>query len=278
MSSVQPEHDQPVEQGKAPYRPPAGMPLERQGRWGLPVSIVLHALIIFLLLVPAVATGIIPTPLAIGAGGPGPAGGGGGGTGGIKGIIPEKLRFLHVMPQASPPAVKPTEVKPPEVKAPDPPKVEEPKPLPPPEPAKRSAVEAAPVELSATGEGVGTGDDGSSGAGPGTGGGVGSGVGTGRGSGVGPGTGGGDGSIYPPSPMLLLLPPQPVPKELAGTSIEIFFDVDSTGKVIAIDFKPTRNRAFNAKLRERLQETRFRAATRPDGTPVRARAPLTLML
>lgn len=276
MSSFQPEPEQTNEQTKAPYRPPAGVPVEHPGRWGLPVSILLHVLIIFLLIVPAVATGVIPSPLAIGAGGPGPTGGGGGGSAGagVKSIVPERLRFLHVMPQAAPaPPAQPA------VTPPVPPPVEkEPEPTPPPEPVKTSAAESAPVEVSTSGEGAGTGNDGTSGTGPGTGGGIGSGVGTGIGSGVGPGTGGGVGDIYPPSPTQLLLPPQPVPKELAGTSVEIFFDVDSTGKVLSIEFAPTRNRSFNSKLRERLQETRFRPATRPDGTPVRARAPMTITL
>jgi protein TonB len=262
---------------RAAYRPPAGMPLEDPGKWGLPVSLLLHVLMVLLLLVPAMATGVIPSPLATGAGGPGAVGGGGGGTNGrgVKGIRPERLRFLHVAP-AVVAVPTPAEEKP--VPPPITPPVEQPKPTPAPEPVTSSSIETSTVTVAdAEGEG-GTGNDGSSGNGPGRGGGVGSGEGTGRGSGAGPGAGGGNSTVYEPSPTQLLLPPIPVPKELTGTAVVAFFDVDSTGRVLSVEFNPTRNRSYNSKLRDRLNETRFRPAVRDDGTPIRARTSITIQL
>ncbi|MFN4772563.1 MAG: hypothetical protein ACK5N1_11095, partial [Gemmatimonas sp.] len=125
--------------------------------------------------------------------------------------------------------------------------------------------------------GVGTGNDGSGGTGPGSGGGVGSGVGTGRGSGVGAGTGGGPGTVYPPAPTELFLPPLPVPNKAKGT-IVVVFDVDSTGKVLDLQFSPTKDGAYNRKLREALVAIRFRPAVNAQGVPVRARAEITYSL
>ena len=100
---------------------------------------------------------------------------------------------------------------------------------------------------------------------------MGSGIGAGRGSAVGDGTGGGTGSIFPPTPSELFIPPLPVPPRVKGKTITIVFDVDSTGKVLEFDLTPTRDAAYNRKLREILASTRFRPATDASGRPVRAK-------
>ena len=128
-----------------------------------------------------------------------------------------------------------------------------------------------------TGTGGGAGTDGSAGAGPGSGGGVGSGVGTGKGTSVGPGTGGGPGTVYPPAPTELFLPPLPVPNKAKGTVV-VVFEVDSTGKVMDLQFTPTRDGAYNRKLREALVAIRFRPAVNAQGVPVRGKAEITYSL
>jgi protein TonB len=128
------------------------------------------------------------------------------------------------------------------------------------------------------GEGGGTGNDGTAGTGPGTGGGTGSGVGTGTGSGTGPGTGGGNGTIYTPQPLTVFIPPMPAPSSVRNREIVAEFDVDSTGRVISVTFTPTRDRGYDKRLRELFAEMKWRPATRPDGTPVRAKASVSYTL
>jgi len=50
------------------------------------------------------------------------------------------------------------------------------------------------------------------------------------------------------------------------------FDVDSTGRVRGFDFTPTKDGDYNKRLAEVLRGMRFRAGTRPDGTPIRMKA------
>ncbi len=119
------------------------------------------------------------------------------------------------------------------------------------------------------GSGGGTGTDGSGGNGPGSGGGVGSGVGTGRGSGIGPGTGGGNERIFPPQAINVPIMPMPVPARVRPYRMVAHFDVDERGNARLIGFNPSRDRAYNNRLREALSEVRFKPATRLDGTPVR---------
>ncbi len=127
------------------------------------------------------------------------------------------------------------------------------------------------------GTGGGSGTDGSAGSGPGSGGGVGSGVGTGRGSAVGPGTGGGPGTIYPPAPIELFLPPMPIPGKAKG-EVVVVFDVDETGKVLDLNFTPTKDGNYNKKLREAFAAVRFRPAINGMGVPVRAKYEVTYTL
>ncbi len=263
------------------YRPPIGIPIQKQrGVVGAVIAVLLHVLLVLVFILPFFGIDVIGE--MTGAGGPGPAGGGGGGSGGTGGGRVAQERITYVVPAPPPPTVEskfiqppvveppPPEVKPPEVVPP----VETPPVPPTPEPAVPASSNTGPLSDAASataGSGGGAGSDGSGGSGPGSGGGVGSGIGTGRGSGVGAGTGGGSGTIFPPTPSELFIPPVPVPDRVKGRTITIVFDVDSTGKVIDFELTPTRDAAYNRKLREILGATRFRPATDGNGRPVRAK-------
>ena len=239
---------------------------------GVAVSLVLHALIIGLLIVPFLMPSSVIERMQQGAGGAGPAGGGGGGSHGSGGTV-ETVHYVKLLTK---PVPTPTSV-PPTPKAVVP-MVEPPKPQPVPTPtppaAEQSAVPAAPATVAAVvpGTGGGSGADGSKGAGPGSGGGVGSGVGTGKGSATGPGTGGGTQANYPPQPIEFFLPPLPPPKSVRGFHFIAEFDVDSTGRVLDLHFTETRDGDYNKRIAEVLRAMRFRPGTRPDGTPLRMKA------
>lgn len=260
----------PPRTGRPRYRPPVGipdaMPPENRVR-GVLLSLVLHALIVMLLIVPAlVSTGVIEvTP---GGGGPGPAGGGGGGNRGTGGAYRERERLQYIQ-------VSPTPVATPSTLPPIVPPVEEKKdtqPVVPPTVEVNTEMPKTAIAIDLTsGTGGGSGTDGSAGSGPGSGGGTGSGIGTGRGSGTGPGTGGGPGTIYPPTPAVLLVAPFPIPEKIRGTQVIAVFDVDERGNVISFDFTRTKDGSYNKRLRDMLGEIRFRPATTFDGTPVRAK-------
>jgi protein TonB len=266
-----------ADQRRVRYRQPIGMPMRDEGRRaGAVVSIVVHALIIFLLIVPFFMPHSVIQRMQQGAGGAGPAGGGGGGMRGTGGEVREKIQFVRVSPTPVPtPATLPPVVPPPK---PTPtPKVEPPKPAPvqpPAMPKPQSAAPAAPVTVASAepGAGGGSGADGSAGAGPGSGGGVGSGVGTGKGSGTGPGTGGGTQANYPPTPIEFFLPPMPPPSSVRGQHFTAEFDVDSTGRVLAFDFTPTRDGDYNKRIAQVLRQMKFRPGTGPDGSPLRMKA------
>ncbi len=239
------------------------------------VSIGLHALVIALLIVPLAAPDVIRE--ITGMGGPTPAGGGGGGlhgSGGDVGGPPvvERLRFVQIA--APPPPATPAK---PAVTPPVPPKPT------PPAPTKPTA-SAAPTPAASTvtaataGSGGGTGADGTLGSGPGTGGGVGSGVGNGTGSGVGASTGGGVTASPAPTMIETFLPPYGAPKRDKGKTVLAVFDVDSTGRVLKVDFTQVSDGGYNRKLREAFEGCRFRPAVKPDGTPVRAKASLEYVL
>ena len=240
---------------------------------GAIVSVVLHALIIGLLIVPLLMPGSVIERMQQGAGGAGPAGGGGGGTRGSGGTV-ETVRYVKLVPDPVPtPSSIPAVEKPvvPKVEPP-PPKPEQKTPVK--EPQQQSVVPApqATVAAAVPGVGGGSGADGSTGAGPGTGGGVGAGVGTGKGSANGPGTGGGSATNYPPQPIEFFLPPLPPPSSVRGFHFIAEFDVDSTGRVLDFKFTPTRDGGYNKRIAEVLRAMRFRPGTRPDGTPVRMKA------
>ena len=268
-----------------PHRPLPALALPKgrdDRRLSAAIAVLLHVLIIALLVTP-IAAGHELVERAQGAGGPGPAGGGGGGHQGTGGQTTERLTYVVVAPPpaavATPvPAVQP-KVEPPKpvVKPPDP--VVTPPAVQAPVPTQRAATDSKPLDVAATaGTGGGTGKDGTGGNGPGSGGGVGSGLGTGRGSANGPGTGGGTQANYPPQPEFMPLAPMPVPDELHGTRVFAEFDVDQTGRVLSMEFTPTRDRGYNRKLDDAFRSYRFRPGTRPDGTPIRMKVQVILDL
>ena len=243
---------------------PAGA--REQSRVSAIISLALHVLIIALLILPALLSPSVRSAVARGAGGAGPAGGGGG-SGGLFGTR-ETLRYLRVAPDPVPPQVTPTPVPTPTPVVPKPVEVKPPTPQVQPQ-ATPPPTNAAP----ATGGAAGTGNtSGAGGAGPGSGGGIGSGVGTGTGSANGPGTGGGADSVYPPQPTQVFIPPTPIPAKIRPFTLVAQFDVDSSGKVLSVDFNETRDGGYNKKLREQLGRIRFRPAVKRDGTPIRATA------
>lgn len=266
-------HDPPISDPPR-YRAPIGLPSRGQEnrRMGVLVSVLLHAVIIGLLIVPFLMPGSVIDRMVQGAGGAGPAGGGGGGSRGSGGTV-ETVHYVKLFTR---PVPTPTSVPAPKPVAP---KVEPPKPQPVPAPtskppAEQSATPAAPVTVASVvpGTGGGSGADGSAGAGPGSGGGVGSGVGTGKGSATGPGTGGGTQANYPPQPIEFFLPPLPPPKSVRGFHFIAEFDVDSTGRVLDFRFTETRDGDYNKRIADVLRAMRFRPGTRPDGSPLRMKA------
>ena len=263
-------HDPP---SRPAYRVPIGIPLRDDGRrQGVIVSLLVHAAIVALLLMPIVLAHTVITRMEQGAGGAGPSGGGGGGRGGIAGPR-ESLRFVRVAPE---PVATPATLPP--IPAPAVPAIKLPVPqvTPPAQPPARApevtAVPAPVTTVATTGTGAGTGRDGTTGTGPGSGGGVGSGTGLGRGSGVGPGTGGGLQANYPPQPIEFFLPPLPPPSSVRGFRFIAEFDVDSTGRVLEFKFSETRDGDYNRRISSVLRSMRFRPGTRPDGTPLRMKA------
>ncbi len=260
----------PAPSGRGKLRPLVGIPgVTSATNWkGATFSVIVHGLILLALLLPAFVPEVLDF-VPQGAGGPGPAGGGGGGRSGTGGLLTpdraERLRFIEpprTQPVPTPaPVLPPPEVKKPEDKKPEPPTPVPPTPAPP---------AAAPVAQAETpGTGGGSGNDGTTGSGVGSGGGVGSGVGTGRGSGTGPGTGGGLLDKYPPTVSNLPILPLPVPSKVRPYRLKAYFDVDEKGKATLIAFNPSRDDGYNKRIREMLQEMRWRPAVRKDGTAVR---------
>ena len=251
---------------RRPYRLPVGMPGQRQDwRAGSAISVAIHILLLALLVVRLSNPELFE--IGQGAGGPGPAGGGGGGTLGSGSIRPEQLKFVQAVPP--PPAPTPVPVIVPPVVPP---------PVQPPMPQLTFVAPKEPQLTMAVGVGGGTGADGTAGSGPGTGGGVGTGVGTGRGSAEGPGTGGGTQENYPPTATEMFLPPMPIPASVKGHKLLAEFDVDERGKVLGVAFNETRDRGYNGRLREALRSYRFKPGHRPDGTPIRMKAQVTIHL
>ena len=98
------------------------MPRRKEKDWkGIIASLLVHALILFLIVGPIVGSSDFTRPDVVGGGGPGPAGGGGGGVNGMS-SREERIEFVQVkrdptvMPKVTPQTVLP--VKPPEPKPP----------------------------------------------------------------------------------------------------------------------------------------------------------------
>jgi hypothetical protein len=261
----------PRPEERAPFRLPTEMPLPKgeDRRAGLTISVLIHALIILLFLLPMLLTPAGRSVLVHGAGGEGPRGGGGGGMGPREG-----LRYLRVAPAPAPqsqqtttPAVTPPVITPPVT----PPVVQ---------PPVKTQEEPTPTNVTTSPDAVGPGGGSgtTTGAGPGTGGGIGSGVGTGTGSSVGPGTGGGNDANYPPQPINTPLPPLPVPQKIRPFKVVAEFDVDSTGRVLNVDFNETPDGGYNRKLKKMFSDMRFRPGVRPDGVPIRSKGQVILYL
>jgi hypothetical protein len=255
------------------YRVPIGMPLRDEGRRvGVLVSILLHVLIIGLLIVPFFMPGSVIRRIQQGAGGAGPAGGGGSAAARGGGPI-ETLRFVRIAPVAVPvPTVSP-------VAAPIPTITPKPVVTPArPTPPEQSVVPAPQATIAAAMPGAAgrSGRDGPAGSGPGSGGGVGSGVGTGKGSATGQGTGGGNQANFPPTVVDMNLPPMPAPKGVRGMTVIAEFDVDSTGRVLDFNFTETPDGGYNRQIATALRSVKFRPGTRPDGTPLRMRAQISI--
>jgi protein TonB len=271
--------------------PAVRLPEPKEKRAGsAAVSLLLHALLIFLLMVemapdPPPFDGIDLTNMQ--PMGNGIAGGGGGGRRGTGGSV-EYIKFVQPPRPQVQETLKPVEIKPPEpVVVPLPPVPDPPKPDPVVEPPKPVAVVEPPKPVAVAsvtaGTGGGSGNDGSRGMGPGSGGGIGSGIGTGIGSGVGPGTGGGRGlpdtlMIYPPSPIELIMPPLPSPTGLKGCAVLADLEIDVDGKVLGVtrSDKCRRDKNYDKRLEDLLKGTRFRPAVRVDGSPVKVKFRLTL--
>lgn len=282
MTPYEARNEPPVT--RPPYRPPIGVPARRDTRWAGVISLLLHALLVAIMIVPLliVHDAIDATR---GAGGPGAAGGGGGGSrgGAREPFVHEDLRFLRVTPPPPPPPApvpRPHAIVPPVPKPiPQPKPVTPPLPVPPPTaqvPAQKpdSAPSTATGPLPGAGNGAGVSNG--AGAGPGTGGGTGTGTGTGRGSGVGPGNGGGEGAIFPPTAELMIIPELPVPGGLKGKTFVVHFEIDEQGRVARVDVA-TGNSGYDRKLRDRYMQTKWRPAHRADGTPVAAGIDVTIL-
>ena len=260
------------------YRPPLGIPdRERNQREATIASLVLHAVLIFLVVAPPLwlAESINATQQQ-GPRGDGRAGGGGGGNRGTGGDwTRESLRYFSIPEPPTAAQVQPLPVEPPkpEVPPPEPPKPEPQPPTPPPptppaaDTAQGTSSQQASVEK---GTGGGTGKDGTAGSGPGSGGGVGSGVGTGRGSGTGSGTGNGndDDDVFPPTVVALPILPLPVPGKVRPYKMVAYFEVDTLGNARLLAFNPSNDGGYNRRVREMLSEIRFRPAVRGNGRPV----------
>jgi hypothetical protein len=260
---------QPVTSDRPRYRTPLGMPLRDDGRRaGALVSVVVHALIIFLLIVPFFMPRNVIQRMQQGAGGPGPgrrrrrwiAGNGRPQVGredSIRSRLPHAGSHAHDVAARRPASTQGHA----QGRAA--------------EAGSRPATSRSQDAIGGTGRrrsrwppwslvpGGGSGTDGSAGAGPGSGGGVGAGVGTGRGSGTGAGTGGGTQVNYPPVPIEFFLPPLPAPGNVRGFHFVAEFDVDSTGRVITFDFTPTRDGDYNKRIAQVLRSMKFRPVRVP---------------
>jgi hypothetical protein len=106
------------------------------------------------------------------------------------------------------------------------------------------------------------------GAGPGTGGGTGAGTGTGAGSGRGPGTGGEQATTRKAATDVVTIYGVDPPRRPRPFHLHAVFAVDAHGKATLLSVNASDDGDYNHAIRQRLQETRFKPATRVDGTPV----------
>lgn len=244
--------DHPPTGGRRPYRPPVGIPEGPERRWrGLVASIAIHAGIIALLLMPAVAALIVIDPRT--AGFLGLRGGGGGGHN-----APEQLHYMD----AAPPAPAITKAKPtPPVPPPRVPPPQVPPPTPTPAPS-------APATNDSASRATSGGTAGTGGAGPGAGGGIGAGTGPGVGNGKGPGTGGDGATKIKATAKLVTAYSVDPPKHPRPFHLVAVFEVAANGVARLLSVNKADDGDFNKKMRDHLLETEFRPATLVNGTPV----------
>ena len=58
----------------------------------------------------------------------------------------------------------------------------------------------------------------------------------------------------------------------------VTFTLNERGDILRIDFETTGDRGYDRRLRERMNEMRFRPAVGPDGQPMPATYPVTVQL
>jgi len=245
------------------YRPPIGFPdgEGKRGRWQAPIiSIVLHALASFLLLLPGVAAvQLVVNPRAWGLRGLVRGGGGGGAR-------QEHLRYVQTAPPPPPTVARAVVPRRPPV----------PKPLP--APVLPPPLSPAPAPEVAVGPQTGAG---TTGVGPGAGGGVGAGVGTGAGSGTGPGTAG-----NPSERRLGAEPPEVIPtgldapKGVQPRHIVAMFIVAPSGEAHLVSVTQTSDGGYNRHLRDELEQmtrSRWQPASL-DGVAVADTVPVVMDL
>jgi hypothetical protein len=224
---------------------------DRSRPYGLAASVVLHAAIVLLLLVPLLRRDFARV-LTAGESLTTRSGGGGGRVAYITlptPRAPARAPVTVTPPPATPPAIV--------IPTPTPPPV-----IPPPVPEAQVAVAAVAAD-SAPGA-----DRAESGGEPGEGGGTGGGTGEGAGPGTGPGSGE-HGAGRAAQLRHQVLPPENPPKELRGVELRITFLVDESGKPVRIEVDPPiQDKKFARKLTETMLSYRFRPALGPDGRPV----------
>jgi len=81
-----------------------------------------------------------------------------------------------------------------------------------------------------------------------------------------------DSAVYPPRMVEGFIPPLPIPTGVRGFHFLAEFDVDTAGKVTAIDFTPTRDSRYNRRLEDLLKTVRFEPGTTRTGRPVKSKA------
>jgi outer membrane biosynthesis protein TonB len=256
------------------HYPTASLPrTDRRYGAGVVFAAVAHALAIMLL-----ASGWAETYFE-GSRDPGPGHGGGGGGGGGRSI-----RYIDLPPlptsasRTARPVAKPAPKV--EIALPKPQVAAAEEPIIPnstvavPEPVMPVVARMAADNPQVIGPGTGTGAG--RGVGSGTGGGQGTGRGPGIGSGTGPGSGGDGTAYYAPEPRAIIYPFEDPPTSVRGREFLIRFWVNSRGRVDKVEIQPEiKDRAFRAKLLERVTSWTFYAARTREGRPVNGRYEIT---
>ena len=79
-------------------------------------------------------------------------------------------------------------------------------------------------------------------------------------------------------PDVIVPPPEPRPGRVKGKTVVVTFTLNERGDILRIDFESTGDRGYDRRLRERMNEMRFRPAVGPDGQPMAATYPVTVQL